>query len=256
MRQYDRLPFDDALERARASAYPAGEFVGQESFMSASEILALALRAGVGPGVSVLDLCCGVAGAGRFITQKLGCSYSGVDSSPCAIRIAAARAHDLSCRFDVAQVPPVPAGPFDVVMLLETFLAFPDKGALVHGVAAALRTTGRFAFTLEAGAPLTEGERQRMPEADTVWLVPLPDLLGCLARHGLQVRWQSDCTVAHRVAAESLLAAYAAEASEISGRVGQRALDDLLAAHRLWSDWLGSGRVRKYALVAEKVTPG
>ena len=26
----------------------------------------------------------------------------------------------------------------------------------------------------------------------------------------------------------------------------------LIAAHQLWSDWLGSGRVRKFALVAER----
>jgi|BarGraNGADG00212_1021973.scaffolds.fasta_scaffold84528_2 hypothetical protein len=28
--------------------------------------------------------------------------------------------------------------------------------------------------------------------------------------------------------------------------------DELLAAHRLWSDWLREGRVRKIAFVAEK----
>ena len=35
------------------------------------------------------------------------------------------------------------------------------------------------------------------------------------------------------------------------------ALEELLAAHRLWSDWLREGRVRKIAFVAEKadVTP-
>ena len=30
------------------------------------------------------------------------------------------------------------------------------------------------------------------------------------------------------------------------------ALEELLVAHRLWSDWLREGRVRKLALVAEK----
>ena len=35
--------------------------------------------------------------------------------------------------------------------------------------------------------------------------------------------------------------------------IGRRALDELLAAHRLWSEWLATGRVRKIALVAERV---
>ena len=39
--------------------------------MRASEILALAHRAGIAPGISVLDLCCGVAGPGRLIAREL-----------------------------------------------------------------------------------------------------------------------------------------------------------------------------------------
>ena len=35
-------------------------------------------------------------------------------------------------------------------------------------------------------------------------------------------------------------------------QLGTRATADLITSHRLWSDWLGSGRVRKFAMVAEK----
>jgi SAM-dependent methyltransferase len=234
------------------SAYPPGEFVGQESFMRAGEIRSLAVRAGIGPGVSVLDLCCGVAGPGRFVTAELGCTYLGVDLSPSAIDIARRRAGDLPCRFEVSQVPPVPAGRFDVVLLLETLLAFPDKQPLLREISAALPVGGRFAFTLEEGEPLTAAERARMPDADTVWLVPLPQMVAELARAGLSVRWQEECSQAHRSMADSLTEAFAAEASAIAAGIGRRALDELLDAHRLWSDWLGEGRVRKFALVAEK----
>ncbi len=74
MNQDDRAPFVRALQRARASAYAPGEFVEQESFMGAAEILDLAEQAGVASSVFVLDLCCGIAGPGRFITRELGCS--------------------------------------------------------------------------------------------------------------------------------------------------------------------------------------
>ena len=50
MRQDVRTPFEAALHHVRAAAYGPGEFVGQESFMTAGEILALAARAGIGPG--------------------------------------------------------------------------------------------------------------------------------------------------------------------------------------------------------------
>src|SRR4029079_8921734 len=111
-----------------------GAFVGQESFMTAGEILELGRRAGVGPGVTVLDLCCGVAGPGRLLVGELGCAYLGVDASASAIALARARVNGLPCRFAVASVPPIPAGSFDVILLLETMLAFADKDALVHTV--------------------------------------------------------------------------------------------------------------------------
>ena len=252
MRQDDRAPFDRALHRARVSAYAPGEFVGQESFMTAGEIRALAARAGIGPGVTVLDLCCGVAGPGRFLTRELGCDYLGVDASASAVAIARERAGGLPCRFAVAQVPPLPAGSFDVVLLLETMLAFEDKDALVRAIAAALRPGGRFAFTLEEGPPLTTAERAAMPDADTVWLTPLDELAASLERAGLAVTWQEDHSRAHRATAQALADAFAADAADIAAQIGRRALDELLAAHRLWVEWLDEGRVRKLALVAER----
>jgi SAM-dependent methyltransferase len=200
----------------------------------------------------VLDLCCGVAGPGRFITQELGCSYLGVDLSASAIEIARERAGGLPCRFEVARIPPIPRGPFDVVLLLETMLAFPEKETLVREVSTALSAGGRFAFTMEEGQPLTEAERARMPDADTVWLTPLPELLACLEESGLVVRWQDDHSRSHRALADSLIDAFAVDAANIATDIGHRALDELLAAHRLWSDWLGEGRLRKLAFVAQK----
>ncbi len=252
MKQDDRIPFVDALQGARVSAYPTGEFVEQESFMRASEIRALAEEAGIAPGVSVLDLCCGIAGPGRFITRALGCTYLGVDYSSSAIELARQRAAQLPCRFEVSRIPPIPSGPFDVVLLLETMLAFPEKEPLLEEIARALRAGGRFAFTVEEGAPLTESERATMPDADTVWLIPLPEMLSNLEQVGLVVRWQADWSRAHGAMASSLRGAFAGAAPEIAAQIGHRALEELLVAHGLWSDWLREGRVRKVALVAEK----
>jgi SAM-dependent methyltransferase len=252
MEQDDRAALDQALGRARAAAYPPGEFVGQESFMRAGEIRALAERAGIGPGVSVLDLCCGVAGPGRFITRELGCAYLGVDASAGAIAIAGEKAGDLPCRFEVSRIPPVPRGPFDVVLLLETMLAFADKETLLGQIAGALTAGGRFAFTLEEGLPLTEAERARMPDADTVWLTPLPEMLDDLQGAGMVVVGHDDCSRSHRAVAEALIDAFTADAPSIVARIGRRALDELLSGHRLWSEWLREGRVRKIAFVTEK----
>jgi SAM-dependent methyltransferase len=252
MKQDQRVPFVDALHGARVAAYPPGEFVEQESFMRAGEIRALADQAGIAAGTSVLDLCCGIAGPGRFITRELGCTYLGVDYSFSAIDLARQRAGHLACQFEVSRIPPIPSGPFEVVLLLETMLAFPEKAELLQEISGALAAGGRFAFTLEEGLPLTESERATMPDADTVWLTPLAEMLGYLERAGLVVRFQEDWSRSHAAIADSLLGAFASEAPDIAAQIGHRALEELLVAHRLWSGWLREGRVRKIAIVAEK----
>ena len=248
----ERARFDQALRPARLSAYAPGEFVGQEGFMCASEILSLAVKAGIGPGISVLDLCCGVAGPGRFLTRELGCTYLGLDASARAIAIARRRAGSLDCRFEVSRIPPVPSCPFDVVLLLETMLAFPDKESLLDEIAGALKAGGRFAFTMEEGQPLTDAERASIPHPDTVWPAPLPEMLSSLERVGLHVRWQDEVSRSHWGVVDSLADAFAADSSDITASLGRRALDELLVTHRRWREWLRNGRVRKFAFVVEK----
>ena len=252
MRQDARDPFAAALEDARQAAYPPGEYVGQESFLSATQIRRLANHARIGPGVAVLDVCCGVAGPGRLITAERGCRYLGVDCSASALRIARDLAGDLPCRFEEASVPPLPDEGFDVVLLLETMLAFPDKRALLAEVARVLGPGGRVACTVEEGRPLTPAERAAMPDADTVWPVELPALTAMLGAAGLTVVRQEDWTAAHAGTAAALLRCFRAHEAGIADRIGTRAVRELIEAHERWVEWLGSGRVRKLALVAER----
>ena len=139
-----------------------------------------------------------------------------------------------------------------MVLLLETMLAFPDKETLVGEVARVLQPGGRFAFTVEEGRPLTQQERARMPGADTVWLIELAELTGVLREAGLTVIWQQEYTCSHQAIATALNRCYLAESSQIAQQIGTQATTELITAHRLWSNWLGSGRVRKFAMVAEK----
>jgi SAM-dependent methyltransferase len=241
-----------ALWRAQEAAHDSGEYVGQQSFMRACEILALAREAGIAGGSSVLDLCCGIGGPGRLLTRELGCRYLGIDHDPDAIRIARRRCRGLPCRFEVGDVPPLPRGTYDVVLLLETMLAFADKDTLLREISGALGVGGRFAFTMEAGRPLSAAERARMPNAGTVLLTPLATMRRLLERAGFAVRSMRDCSAAHSATAASLLNAYSADAPAIAAGIGLAGLDDLLTGHRLWVEWLERGRVRKVAVVAEK----
>jgi hypothetical protein len=131
-------------------------------------------------------------------------------------------------------------------------LAFADKRALLEGVARVLEPGGRFGFTLEEGRPLTGAERVQMPDADTVWLIELAELTAVLRAVGLTLTWQQQASASHHATATALLQALRADSTDIGRQIGPQALAELITAHELWSGWFASGRVRKFALVAEK----
>lgn len=91
-----------------------------------------------------------------------------------------------------------------------------------------------------------------MPAADTVWLIELAALTAALRNAGLTVTWRQDCSASHQATATALLRSYRADAPQITDEIGTQATANLITAHELWSAWLGSGRVRKFAMVAAK----
>ena len=99
---------------------------------------------------------------------------------------------------------------------------FPKRRRCCTEISRALTTGGRFAFTMEEGLPLTEAERESMPDADTVWLTPLQEMLDLPGAGRAGVCWQADCSLSHRAVADSLIDAFAADATEIAGQIGQQ----------------------------------
>ncbi len=221
--------------------------------MTADEIRLLAVRADLSPATRLLDLCCGTAGPGWLIASEFGCDYLGVDRSEASLTVARQRTAGLPCRFVRRTVPPSPSGHFDVVMLLETLLAFRDKAALLSEIADRLVPGGRFACTVEDGAPLTVEERTAMPDSDTVWPIRLNEMSDLLLRAGFRVTWASNVTAQHLAVAGALARRFAASRDDSAGEIGTRRIDALITGHRLWAEWMHSGRIRKHLLIAEKL---
>ncbi len=69
---------------------------------------------------------------------------------------------------------------------------------------------------------------------------------------GVTVIWQQEYSSSHHAITTALLRCYRADSPQIADQSGTAATAELITAHQLWSDWLGSGRVRKFAMVAEK----
>jgi ubiquinone/menaquinone biosynthesis C-methylase UbiE len=144
-----------ALHPAHTQAHRDGEYVGQESFISAREILELARAAGADARSRVLDLCCGSGGPALHLARQAGCRIVGVDRSSEAIHLARTSAEhqglDRRATFIVAEAlcSPMDAASFDAILMYETMLAFEDKRRLVRVVRRLLRPGGRFGVTLE-----------------------------------------------------------------------------------------------------------
>lgn len=256
-----RSRFVATLRAARLAAYRPGEYVGQENFLSAAGIRALAEAAGVGPGSRVLDLCSGTGGPARYLAEQLACRIVAVDRSLAALRLAQSAARDrgvgprLACVAADAERLPV-SGRFEAVLLIETLLAIRDKAGLLDRIGQLLRPGGRFGCTLEAGRPLTPEEAREMPDSTNIWLVPEAELRTLLAAAGLEIRLVEDQTAAHGDLARRLLASFTAQREAIAAGLGPAICQDIITAHQRWVEWLTAGRVRQLAIVAERPIAG
>ncbi len=103
---------------------------------------------GVAPGMRVLDLACG---DGYFTAALARCVRPGrtvgLDIDPVLLAQARAACADLPCDWrlgDAMAIGDSCPGPFDVVLMANTFHGVPDKGALARAVAAVLAPGGRF----------------------------------------------------------------------------------------------------------------
>jgi sarcosine/dimethylglycine N-methyltransferase len=247
-----------ALRRAHTQAHRKGEYVGQESFMSAHEILDLARAAGVDARTRVLDLCCGSGGPALYLAWQTGCRIVGVDRSSEAIHLARTSAKhqglDRRATFIVAEAlcPPIGAASFDAVLLYETMLAFEDKRRLMRVVRKLLRPGGRFGLTFEEGRPLSSAERQRVSRGEEVWLIPESAFRVLLEATGFRIRWVEDYTAAHAEVAGRLAAALQSDRELSATTMGSQASNELVMAHERWAEWLSARRVRKLAVVAQR----
>ena len=129
--------------------------------MVAAEIHALAGGPEIGGGV--LDLCSGVRQQGRLVAAETAAAYLGINRDQPQPSRWPGRPQDLPCRFEVGVVTECPRA-FDVVLLLETLLAFRDKEPVLAGVATALQAAASSRSRSRRGHPRRgSGSRCRRP---------------------------------------------------------------------------------------------
>lgn len=125
----------------------------------------MADRAEIGPGMSVLDVGCGVGNPGCWLADKFGCHVTGITTSAQGVALAAARARSrgLSSRaaFAVADGMDngLPDASFDRVWVMESSHLMPRKDALLSECSRVMRPGARLVLCdiiLHRELPLAE----------------------------------------------------------------------------------------------------
>ncbi len=185
---------------ARTAAYAAGEFVGQESFMRASR------DPGAGDAGRHRP---GRRGAGSVLWRgraralhraaSWAATYLGVDASAAApSRSRASGPATCPAASRSRRSRRCQPGSSTSCCCSRRCWRSRTRSRCWARSRRRCEPGGRFAFTLEEGQPLTEAERAAMPDADTVWLTPLDEMVASLERVGLVVRWQEEHSESHR----------------------------------------------------------
>jgi ubiquinone/menaquinone biosynthesis C-methylase UbiE len=104
------------------------------------------------PGLSVLDVGCGIGGPARFIAQQYGCRVTGIDLTEEFVRVArgltartglGTQAH--FCRASATALP-FPAASFGRAYMIHVGMNIEDKAALFANVRCVLKPGGLFAI--------------------------------------------------------------------------------------------------------------
>jgi ubiquinone/menaquinone biosynthesis C-methylase UbiE len=149
-------------------------------------------------GHTVLDVGCGLGGAGRFLVDRFGCSVVGIDLLPLRVEIAQALT-DLTgindrITYHVADATdlPVEDRSVDEVWMLDVALHVRDKPMLFTEIARALRHGGVLVMH-DQMAPIPTSMRPVTRQAPYLAL-PLPRLIRTVQDAGLRVLTWRDTT--------------------------------------------------------------
>jgi ubiquinone/menaquinone biosynthesis C-methylase UbiE len=175
------------------------------SYVTLTELRAIARDLGVGPGQSIVDLGCGQGGPSLWVARETRAALVGVDLSSVGIARAEARAAELGfgdrARFQVGDITAtgLPDASFDGAMSVDVLWAVPDKLAALKEAARILKPGARFAFT--------NWDRDRTPPG---YLPPLSDHRPLLQQAGFEIETyqvQPDAETKRRAVYEAIVAA-------------------------------------------------
>lgn len=164
-------------------------------------------RAGIGSGMHVLDLGCGIGGSARYLASARACRVTGIDLTPEPIEVATelTRRCGLSERIEFrhadAVAMPFDDAAFDHVWSHNVIMNIENKDGLFAEIVRVLKPGGRYSCAEfvrgEAGEPIYPLPWASDPSSS---FLPTSDQMrACFENAGLRVIGQTDLSEANRV---------------------------------------------------------
>jgi ubiquinone/menaquinone biosynthesis C-methylase UbiE len=187
--------FQDKLyEEVRREAF--GEDIGQNSWLTATELDGFLRWLALASGKSLLDVGCGAGGPALRIAALTGCRVTGIDAHARAIatanEMAAERGLGAVAEFqtvDASQQLPFPDDSFDAITCIDAINHFSDRPHVLAEWRRVLKARGRILFTdpIVMTGPLTSAEISIRTSAGFYLLVPEGYDEQCLRECGLRL---------------------------------------------------------------------
>ena len=245
-------------EQIRREAF--GEDIGQNSWLTSSELDRFQSWLNLSPDKRLLDVACGAGGPALRLGSQTGCEVTGIDIHEQAIATASALAAQQRLarieflRLSAEQKLPFPERSFDAITCIDAINHFRDRSQVIAEWHRILRPGGRLLFTdpIVVTGPLTNAEIAVRSSAGFYLLVPQGYDQQVIAHCGLRLLAAEDITrnmaeiAARRRAAR---ASRAAALREVEGDEAYEAQQEYLRIAALLAE---EGRLSRFMVVAEK----
>jgi ubiquinone/menaquinone biosynthesis C-methylase UbiE len=250
----------EVYEDVRREAF--GEDIGQNSWLTASELDRFLTWLPLSPGKRLLDVGCGAGGPALRLAVRTGCSVVGIDAHEQAIATANAVAADRGLTktaefraIDATRPLPFPDGSFDVVTCIDAINHFQDRPSIVAEWQRVLKPSGRLLFTdpIVMTGPLTNAETAIRTSAGFYLLVPAGYDERVLSQCGFRLVTSENVTQNMADVAERRRAAREARETALREMEGEPAYvaqqEYLSVAARIAKE----GRLSRFLFVAENI---
>lgn len=202
--QYGQFATDLYSEIRRATwAVDGDEDVGQNGWITSSELNRFCDWLGLAQDQTFLDIACGSGGPALHMTSRMGCYVVGIDLHEDGIananRQASERSMEHRARFEVADGSarlPFEDGPFDALTCFDAINHLPNREGVLREWRRVLKPGGRLLFTdpITISGPMTDEELSIRTSIGFFLVVPRGYDRGLLEACGFEIEREEDVT--------------------------------------------------------------